>query len=69
MLLISGASITAYCGTCRHIVVLEEDMDIFNAIIKPMMKSTPVITTTQLLPLVAKSQNLNAMTMVPCKFA
>jgi len=63
-LLILGASITTYYGTSGHIVALEENKDIFDTLLKPMMKLTPAMVETQLLPVVVASQDPNKMPVV-----
>jgi len=68
-LLISGASITACHGTNRHIVALEENKDIFYALLKPMMKSTLAMVETQPPLVVVASQDLDEMPVVVQQFA
>jgi len=69
MLFILGASIIACRGTSRHIVVLEEDRDIFKAILEPMKKTTPAVAITQPLPPVEESQDPDSMTIMARKFS
>ena len=48
MSLLAGACITACRGTGRHILALEGNKDIFDAILKPMKKPlvvTPAVAT------------------------
>jgi len=59
----------ACCGSSRHIVALEENKDIFNAIFKSMRKLTPVVVATLPPPVVVISQDLDDMPMQPQKFA
>jgi hypothetical protein len=64
----TGASIVACHGTGRHIVALEENKDIFEAILKPMRKSTTAKEVTPPPPAVAILQDPDAMPVVPRKF-
>ncbi len=63
-----GASIVACHGIGRHIVALEENKDIFKAILKPMRNSTTTKEVMPPPPTFAISHNPDAMRMVPCKF-
>jgi len=65
---LQGVSITACCGTGRHIVALEENKAIFHAILKPMRKSTLNVVATAPPPIVAVSQDPDDMLVVPRKF-
>jgi len=69
MLFITGASITACHSTWHHIVTLEEDKEIFNAILLSMQKTLLVGATTELLVEIAPSQDLHAINIVAWKFA
>ena len=53
-------------GTGRHIVALEGNKDIFNAILKPMRKSAVVTPTVA--PIVDASEDLKDMPVVARKF-
>ena len=53
-------------GTSRHIVALEGNKDIFDAILKPMKKSLVVIPTVALV--VEASKDPEDMPVVPRKF-
>ena len=66
MSLLAGACITACCGTGCHIVALEGNKDIFNAILKPM-KKPPVITPAMAM-VVEASEDPDDMPVVACKF-
>jgi len=68
-LLISGALITACCKIGHHIVALEENKDIFDAFLKPMMRLTLAMVETQSLPIVMASQDLDEMLVVVQQFA
>ena len=61
-----GASIAACRGTGRHIVALEEDVDIFNAILKPLKRT--VSTTVTPSTTMTTPKDPDAMTVVPRKF-
>lgn len=70
--IIASASITACRGTGRHLVALEEDEDIFKALLQPMRKTTEPVLTAKVnepMPALEASQDPDAMTMVPRKFA
>ncbi len=67
-LVIVGASITACRSTGRHIVALEEDKEIFDALLLPMKKSIEVVVTTKPPPVVESSQDPDAMIVVSRKF-
>lgn len=70
-LFLAGASITACRATGRHILALEKDKEIFEAILQPMKKSTPPVVTTEVTeppPIVEASQDPDAMTVVPRMF-
>ena len=62
----ADACITACCGTGRHIVALEGNKDIFDAILKLMRKS-PVVTPT-VAPIVEALEDPEDMPVVPRKF-
>ena len=56
-------------GTGRHIVALEGNKDIFDAILKAMRKSPVlVVMTPTLAPVVEASQDPEDMLVVPRKF-
>jgi len=61
----------AYTTACRGsslIVALEENKDIFDAILKPMRKSTQAMVVIQLLPIVVVSKDPNDKPVQPWKF-
>jgi hypothetical protein len=61
-----GASIRACCSVGRHIVALEEDKELFSALLAPMVHSPTVSSLPQ--PQVPPwSQNPDAMEIVPTK--
>ena len=60
--MLAGACITACRGTGRHIVALEGNKDIFDAILKPMRKLA-VVT-----PIVDAPEDLEDMPVVARKF-
>ena len=65
-----GACIVACRATGRHIVALEENKDIFDAILKPMKKSTAIaMVTLAPAPVVALSQDPDELPVLPRKFA
>ena len=66
MSLLAGACIMACRGTGRHIVALEGNKDIFNAILKPM-KKPPVVTPT-VATVVEASEDPDDMPVVARKF-
>jgi hypothetical protein len=71
LIFITGASITACRGTGCHIVALEEDEEIFEALLLPMQKPTPTVVAVEVNDPpteVPKSQDPNAMNVVPRKF-
>ncbi len=64
-----GASITACRSTGRHIEALEENQDIFDALLKPMQKPTLGMEKgPPKPPIVQASQDLDEMPIVPRKF-
>ena len=64
--MLASACITACRGIGRHIVALEGNKDIFDAILKPMKKS-PVVTPTVAM-VVEASEDPDDMPVVPRKF-
>jgi len=48
-----------------RIVALEDQEEIFNALLKSMRKTTTLVVTSEPLMVVAATQDLNAMTIVP----
>ena len=64
--MLASACITACRGTGRHIVALEGNKDIFDAILKLMRKS-PVVTPI-VAPIVDASEDLEDMPVVARKF-
>ena len=64
--MLAGACITACRGTGRHIVALEGNKDIFEAILKPMTKSAVVTPTVA--PRVDASEDLEDMPVVARRF-
>lgn len=71
LLVLEGASIKACRASGRHIVALEKEKDIFDAILFPMKKVTPTTVTptgTEAIEEVQVSQDLDAMTIVPRPF-
>ena len=66
MSLLAGACITACRGTSRHIVALEGNKDIFDAILKPMKK--PVVVTPLVATVGEASEDPDDMPVVACKF-
>jgi len=53
-----------------HIVAFEEEKDIFDALLKPMIGAALVVVSRQpLSPLVVASQDLDLVPMVPKKFS
>jgi len=67
--LTSSASITPCHGMGCYIVALEGNKDIYDALPKPMRKSTLAILTTQLLPTIVESQDMDTMLVVLWRFA
>ena len=64
-----GACITACRGTGRHIVALEGNEDIYNAILRPMRKSsTSAVAITTPVPVVEVTHDPEEMPVVPRKF-
>jgi hypothetical protein len=61
-----GASIRACCSVDRHIVALEEDKELFFALLAPMVRS-PAVTSPPQPQLAQRSQDLDAMLIVPAK--
>ena len=61
-----GACITAYRGTSRHILALEGNKDIFDAILKPMKK--PVVVTLAVEMVGEASEDSDDMPVVARKF-
>ena len=53
-------------GTGRHIVALEGNKDIFDAILKPMKKS--LVVTPTVAPVMEASEDLDDMPVVARKF-
>jgi len=71
LMVIVGASIKACRVTGRHIVALEKDSDIFQAILVPMKKTNPLVViapVTKLLEAIQVSQDLDTMTVIPQVF-
>lgn len=71
LLCMAGASIRACRGTGCHIVALEEDKDIFKAILLPMKKITPIeetVEVNEMPPVVPESQDPHVRIVKPRKF-
>ena len=66
MSFLAGACITACHGTGRHILALEGNKDIFDAILKPMKK--PVVVTLAVEMVGEASEDLDDMPVVARKF-
>ena len=66
MSLLAGACITACHGTSRHILALEGNKDIFDAILKPMKK--PLVVTPVVAMVGEASEDPNNMPVVARKF-
>ena len=66
MSLLAGACITACRGTGHHIVALEGNKDIFDAILKPMKK--PLVVTPAVATVGEALEDLDDMPMVAHKF-
>ena len=64
--MLAGACITACRGTGRHIVALEGNKDIYEAILKPMRKSA--VETSTVPPIVDALDDLVDMPVVAHKF-
>lgn len=64
MLFVPGACITACRGTGRHILALEEDKDIFEAVLSPMRRIPPVVVPAEAEVDVEPSQDPDAMPIV-----
>ncbi len=68
MLLFLGASITACRASGRHIVAIEQDKEIFEAILLPMKNTLLPVETVQVAeprPVIQASQDPDAMVIVP----
>ena len=66
MSLLAGACITACRGTGRHILALEGNKDIFDAILKPMKK--PLVVTPAVATVGEASEDPDDMPVVARKF-
>ena len=66
MSFLAGACITACSGTGRHILALEGNKDIFDAILKPMMK--PVVVTPAVETVGEASEDPDDISIVARKF-
>ena len=66
MSLLASACITACRGTGHHILALEGNKEIFNAILKPMKK--PLVVTPAVATVVEASEDPDDMPMVIRKF-
>ena len=64
----AGASITACRGTGRHIIALEKDENIFNGVLLPMKKATPMEGVTQAPEEVFAALDLDAVRVEPMVF-
>jgi hypothetical protein len=62
----AGASIRACRSVGRHLVALEEDNELFSALLAPMVRF-PTVSSPPMSQLTHRSQDPNGMEIVPAK--